>query len=209
MKTMFLASSFADVADLFVTFTDGECQGKTVTFIPTASLPEEVKFYVAAGKAALEKHGLVVNELEISTATREQISSKLQDNDYIYVTGGNAFFLLQELSRTGAGNVIAEQIQAGKLYIGESAGSVVMSRNIEYVKTMDNPAAAPNLNSFSSLGLVDFYPLPHYTNFPFEEAVEGIIANYAGEIDLCPISNTQAIIVRGSEFEVVGQSRLP
>jgi dipeptidase E len=205
MKKMFLASSFADVADLFVKFTDGKCEGKTITFIPTASIPEEVKFYVAAGKEALEKWGLVVDELEISTATKEQIAGKLQGNDYIYVTGGNTFFLLQELKRTGADKIITEQIQSGKLYVGESAGSVVLSRNVEYVKAMDDSTAAPNLDSFSSLGLVDFYPLPHYTNFPFKEAVENILSNYAGKIELCPISNTQAIIVNESEFEVLSK----
>jgi dipeptidase E len=202
MKKMFLASSFADVADLFVKFTDGKCEGKTITFIPTASLPEEVKFYVAAGKEALKKRGLVVDELDISTATKEEIVGKLQGNDYIYVTGGNTFFLLQELRRTGADKIIAEQINSGKPYVGESAGSIVLSRNIEYVKDMDNIIAAPNLDSFSSLGLVNFYPLPHHTNFPFKEAVENIISNYAGKIELCPISNTQAIIINEGEFEV-------
>jgi|SRR5690625_4946163 len=205
VKTMFLASSFADVADLFVKFTDGKCEGKTITFIPTASLPEKVKFYVAAGREALEKMGLLVDELEISTATKEEIAGKLQCNEYIYVTGGNTFFLLQELKRTGADKIMAEQINSGKPYVGESAGSVVLSRNIEYVKDMDDITAAPILDSFSSLGLVDFYPLPHHTNFPFKEAVENIISNYAGEIELCPISNAQAIIVNESEFEVLSK----
>ncbi len=205
MKKMFLASSFADVADLFVKFTDEKCEGKTITFIPTASLPEEVKFYVAAGKEALENLGLLVDELEISTATKEEIAGKIQGNDYIYVTGGNTFFLLQELKRTGADKIITEQTKSGKPYVGESAGSIVLSRNIEYVKDMDDFTAAPTLDSFSSLGLVDFYPLPHYTNFPFKEVVENIISNYAGKIELCPISNTQAIIVNESEFEVLSK----
>lgn len=205
MKKMFLASSFADVADLFVKFTDGKCGGKTITFIPTASLPEEVKFYVDAGREALKKLGLLVDELEISTATKEEIAGKIQGNDYIYVSGGNTFFLLQELKRTGADKIITEQIRSGKPYVGESAGSIVLSRNIEYVKDMDDFTVAPTLDSFSSLGLVDFYPLPHYTNFPFKEVVENIISNYAGKIELCPISNTQAIIVNTSEFEVLSK----
>lgn len=203
MKKMFLASSFADVADLFVEFTDGKCEGKTITFIPTASLPEEVKFYVEAGKEALEKIGLLVDELEISTATKEEISGKLQGNDYIYVTGGNTFFLLQELKRTGADKIITEQIKSGKPYVGESAGSIVLSQNIEYVKDMDDITAAPSLDSCSSLGLINFYPLPHYTNFPFKEAVENIISNYSEKIELCPISNTQVIVVNESKFEVL------
>ncbi|NUY57754.1 Type 1 glutamine amidotransferase-like domain-containing protein, partial [Salinivibrio sp. EAGSL] len=100
---------------------------------PTASLVEDVTFYVDAGKKALEERGLIVDELKISTATKEKIDSTLKNNDYIYVTGGNTFFLLQELQRTGADTVISEQVNSGKIYIGESAGSIVLSRNIEYV----------------------------------------------------------------------------
>lgn len=199
MKKMFLTSSFADVADLFLKFTQGKCAGKTATFIPTASLVEEVRFYVSAGKVALEKLGVSVDELEISTASKEEIESKLQKNDYIYIAGGNTFFLLQELKRTGADKLIIEQINLGKMYVGESAGTIVLSRNIEYVKEMDDFAAAPKLGSFSSLGLVDFYPVPHHTNFPFKESVENIISNYNGELDLYPISNKQAIIVNDNE----------
>ena len=202
MKKMFLTSSFVDVADLFVNFAEEKCVGKTVTFIPTASLVEEVRFYVDAGKKALQKCGLIVDELEISTATKEKIASTIQKNDYIYVTGGNTFFLLQELKRTGADKVIAEQINSGKVYIGESAGSIVLACNIEYVKDMDDFTAAPNIGTFSSLGMIDFYPVPHHTNFPFKESVESIISSYEGKIELCPISNTQAIAVRGDKFEV-------
>jgi dipeptidase E len=202
MKKMFLASSFVDVAELFVKFTDRKCAGKTVTFIPTASLKEEVNFYVEDAKETLEKQGMIVDELEISTATKEEIKSKLQQNDYSYITGENTFFLLQELRKSGADKIITEQINLGKIYIGESAGSIIVSSNIEYVKEMDDFNMAPNLDSFSSLGLVDFYPLPHYESFPFEEIIENIIANYTGKINLCPISNTQVIIVDGEKFEV-------
>lgn len=53
---LFLVSSFADVSDELISF-ETELQGKTVTFIPTASKVEKVKFYVDAGKKALEKRG--------------------------------------------------------------------------------------------------------------------------------------------------------
>ena len=89
--------------------------------------------------------------------------------------------------------------------MGESAGSIVLSRNIEYVKDMDDFTVAPTLDSFLSLGLVDFYPLPHYTNFPFKEIAQNIISNYAGKIELCPISYTQAIIVNESKFDVLNK----
>ena len=118
MRKIFLSSSFKDVSDLLVTFAGDNLEGKTVTFIPTAAIHEKVNFYVNSGKKALEKMGLLVDELEISTATTLEITSKIQNNDFIYVTGGNTFFLLQELRKTGADKIIETQIMAGKLYIG-------------------------------------------------------------------------------------------
>lgn len=203
MKKLFLASSFKDVANLLPDFAKEDLKGKTVTFIPTASIPESVKFYVGAGKKALEKLGLSVDELELTKATTDEISDKLGKNDYIYITGGNTFFLLQELRKSGADKVISEQVHSGKLFIGESAGSMIMSPNIDYAKGMDDYNKAPELDSFSALSIVDFYPLPHHTNFPFKKAVEKIFAEYKSVFKLYPINNTQVILVNGENITVV------
>ena len=204
MKQLFLSSSFADVENLFVSFSKGRHIGQTITFIPTASLLEDVNFYVDEGKKSLENVGFVVDELEISTATEDEISRKLGSNEAIYVSGGNTFFLLQDLIITGADKLIKSHIDDGKRYIGESAGSIILSPNIEYVKHVDDLKKATKLKSFSALSEVEFFSLPHHTNFPFEEAVEKILADYAERINLCPISNSQAIAVVGNKFEVLG-----
>ena len=201
MKKLFLASSFKDVAVLFAQFEE-DLSGKRVTFIPTASVVEKVVFYVKSGRKALEKMGLIVDELEVSTASREEIASKLAHNDMIYVTGGNTFFLLQALRKSGADALIAEQVAAGKLYIGESAGAMVVAPNVEYASKMDSPKKAPELEGYAGLGLVDFYPVPHRDSAPFKRAVEKILDQYAGSLPMKAMSNAQAIVVRGDEAEV-------
>jgi len=201
VKKMFLSSSFKDVMGIFSNFTDEVLEGKTVSFIPTASIPESVTFYVEAGRKALQKLGMIVDEVELTALSHEEIAFKLKKNDCIYVTGGNTFFLLQELRRTGADRLIIEHIQSGKVYIGESAGSIIMSQNIDYVKEMDDYDKMSSLD-YTALNMVDFYPLPHHTNFPFKKIVEKIIADYQSDLKLCPISNTQAILVRGDDVQV-------
>jgi len=201
MKKLFLTSSFEDVANIFADF-EKNLNGKTVTFIPTASVVEKVVFYVDAGKKALEKLGLIIDELEISTATIDEISTKLKGNDFIYVTGGNTFFLLQELKRTGADKIIIEEVNAGKLYIGESAGAIVTAANIEYVKGMDSVKKAPDLVNFDALDLVEFYTVPHYTNSPFKKIAQKIIDNYSSTLNLSPISNNDAILVNNNEVKI-------
>lgn len=202
MRKLFLSSSFKDVSKLFADFVGDNLKGKSVAFIPTAAIHEKVNFYVKSGRKALEQMGMVVDELEVSSALESEISGKLCSNDYIYITGGNTFFLLQELRKTGADKVIAEQIAMGKLFIGESAGSMVLAPNIEYVKSMDDYEAASELMSYDALSIVDFYPLPHHTNFPFKKTVEKIIAQYKATLSLKPISNAQAILLRGDDVSV-------
>ncbi|ELU8150933.1 Type 1 glutamine amidotransferase-like domain-containing protein [Listeria monocytogenes] len=201
MKNLFLTSSFKDVVPLFTEF-ESNLQGKTVTFIPTASKVEEVVFYVEAGKKALEDLGLIVEELDVATETLEEITSTLKKNDFIYITGGNTFFLLQELKRTGADKLILEEIAKGKLYIGESAGAVIMSPNISYIQSMDSVKKATNLTNYDALNLVDFSILPHYNNAPFKEVTQKIVANYAGKPTMRPISNQEAIFVRDKEVSI-------
>lgn len=198
---LFLASSFKDVASVFANF-EKDLKGKTVTFIPTASVVEKVVLYVGAGKKALEKLGLIVDELEISTATTDEIRTKLTSNDFIYVTGGNTFFLLQELKRTCADKIIVEQVNSGKLYIGESAGAMVVSPNVEFAQAMDSIKKAPELTEYSAMGLVDFYTVPHCSNPPFKKAAQKIIDVYSSEICIKPISNTDAILVDNANVTI-------
>lgn len=204
MKRLFLCSSFADVANLFVDYVKEDLQGKTIAFIPTASLTESIRFYVEKGKKALEKAGVIVEEVEITQLSKEEISSRLHKCDYIYITGGNTFFLLQELKRKGVDKIIAEQVELGKLYIGESAGAIIASPDTEYMKSVnfDPIEKAPELKDYNSLDLVDFYIVPHYGNFPFKKKGEKVVQLYNEKLQLIPISNKQVILIEGSNIQI-------
>lgn len=91
MLKMFLASSFIDVVELFEKFADEDLQGKTVTFIPTASIPEEVTHYVNTAREGFKKLGVVIEDLDVAVGSPEEIKEKLERNDFIYVSGGNTF----------------------------------------------------------------------------------------------------------------------
>lgn len=199
MPKMFLASSFKDVVGLFRKFANEDLKGKTLTFIPTASIPEEVVHYVDTAKEEFKKLGMVLDELDVSVTSPKEIKEKLERNDFIYVSGGNTFFLLQELRRSGADKIIKEQVDSGKLYIGESAGAIVTSPNIEYIRFMDDKDKATQLKTFEGLNLIEGYPVPHHNNEPFKDSTAAIIAHYGSTLNLLPISNTQAIKVKDND----------
>ena len=73
MKKLFLSSSFSDTAGIWRNINEDRCKGKTVTFIPTASTPEKVIFYVNSARKAFAKSGIIIDELDISTVPYEEI----------------------------------------------------------------------------------------------------------------------------------------
>lgn len=203
MKNLFLCSHFSSLVKLFQTYSGRELKGKTVTFIPSASNCGKVTFFVDDARKTFAKPGMTLDELDIEKAPREGIQKKLHSNDFIYVSGGNTFYLLQQMRNSGAIELIHELIDSGKPYIGESAGSMIVSPDIEYAKDMDDHTLASELTDFKALCAVDFYPLPHHTNFPFKKAVETILSKFENTLNLYPISNKQAITVLGEHVQVL------
>ncbi len=205
MKKLFLTSVFAKTAKEFKKFY-GETNGKSAAFIPTAANAEGGgTIYVKRQRRALEKLGIKACVLDISVAESNEITAKLLNSDIIYIGGGNTFYLLQELKRSGADMIIREQIALGKAYIGESAGAVVAAPRIDYIEDMDDRAAAPDLSDCSALGLVDFYPLPHMNSFPFKRASRMIAEKHSNDLKLLPITNRQAVCVYGNEIKILGK----
>ncbi|MGL4582734.1 MAG: Type 1 glutamine amidotransferase-like domain-containing protein [Flavobacterium sp.] len=200
---MFLSSSFCDVVSLFKDFAGEDFAGKKVTFIPTASIVEEYVGHVVNDKKAFESLGIIVDELELSTASNEDIREKITSNDYIFISGGNSFYLLQVLKETGADLLIKEQVSKGKLYISTSAGSVVMSPNIQYVELMDDKSFAPRLANYQAMGMTDQYPLVHYSSEPFETVAEEVYQEYKGKLPLVLLSNSQVMIVQNQKISVL------
>lgn len=183
--------------------------GKTVSYIPTAIIGEAdgdaaiVNGMIKEETEMLESLGLKVDVLDVSAASREKIFRSLTENDLIFVGGGNTFFLLQELKRSGADRLLVREVEQGKLYIGESAGAVVACPDIGYCDLMDAPEKAPELETYSALGLVDFYVVPHLDNEEMGEGARKIIETYGDKLDLKVITDEQAILVEGDKAEIL------
>lgn len=201
MKKILLVSMLHNVTEL-VKKIEPDLAGKTVTYIPTAAIAEEIEGMAEKETEMLEKLGLTVDVLEVSTAAPERIREKLTKNDMIFVGGGNTFFLLQELKRSGADQILIQEVNKEKLYIGESAGAVVAAPDIGYSAEMDSPEKAPDLKDYTGLGLVDFYVVPHIGNPDMGEGAEKIMEKYGSELELISIDDYQAILVEDGEMKI-------
>lgn len=195
MKNLFLASSFSDVYLDFKNSMKDSFFGKTVTFIPTASKPEEITFYVDNDKLAFEKLGIKVEVLNIDQESYETIEKTLNKNDYIFISGGNTFYLLQELKRSNADKIIAKLINQGKLYIGSSAGSIILGPELNYIESLDDRSKAPELMDTKGMGIINISILPHFGDEPFSEVTKEIFTNFNQELVLVPLNNKQFVYI--------------
>ena len=204
MKTIFLTSYIAGTIEKLVELLQKEQRGvKNILFIPTAGNVEEYTGYIDDGKNALQQYGFELDMLDIAHTDLQQCQASLSNAPIICISGGNTFYLLQELKRKKLDQILTKKITQGCFYIGESAGAIIMAADIEYNKIMDDSSLAPDLENYTGLNLIDFYPLLHYIEEPFVESVQQIYTKYKNNLKLVPINNHQAIIVNDNTYTIV------
>ena len=191
---LLLTSYLAGTKELVQNFlTQSDVQ--EILFIPTAANVEEYRDYVDEGIAALKESGYDVTILDVATTPHNKSMRAIKNSACLCISGGNTFYLLQELKRNGLLDLIKQKVQDGMLYIGESAGAIIACPDISYNQIMDDKTIATELTNYSGMGLVDYYVLPHNGEFPFVETTAQTIKVYGEKINLIPLNNSQAIIV--------------
>ena len=151
---------------------NGELTGKRAIFIPTAGDPYENKDFVEADKIALQKYGIEVTDLDLRNKTEEEVNESLAMADILLVAGGDTFYLMEKLKKSGADKAIKNFIRKGGIYIGSSAGSIVCCPTIGGAEKFDNPKLAPNLENFNGMGIFNEVVIPHTHKEKYFERVE-------------------------------------
>ena len=195
---LFLCSHFSKVGVLL----KDHIAGKRVAFIPTASIHEGYTGYVGSARTVFKKLGAELTEIEISTANASDITQVFDAADIIYFTGGNAFFLIDQLRKTGTDTLLKQQLEKGKLFIGESAGAIVCAPELSYIEKMDPIPEDYSQSDYAGLGLINFYVLPHYLTAPFKKVTADIMQSFSN-IELCAINNAQALSVKDGVRKLV------
>jgi dipeptidase E len=204
MKKILVTSYLAGIKEQFNEFmSKSKFTSKEILFIPTAGNVEDYTGYIDEGIQLLEGLGYELTVFDISKESQNKCHQAIANANTICFSGGNSFYLLQEIKRKHLVSLLKEKINSDCLYIGESAGGIILSENISYSNIMDPPTLAPELTDYSGLGLVDFYPLPHYKEEPFTETAQEIFEEYHNRINLIPINNNQAILVDDIKIEIV------
>ena len=158
-----------------------------------------------AGRELLSEMGAIVTEIDISKENRNTIKATFAQADCIYFSGGNSFFLMDALRKSGTDKLLKKELQRGKLMVGESAGAIVCAPTITYIEPMDKKPPEYSQQDDAGLGLVKYYILPHFLDEVYRKASEEILEKFS-EFDVRPISNNQAILVKDNTSKIICNS---
>lgn len=142
----------------------GDEVSKPAVFITTTihDKPHANLTWHHANRARLMEAGFRFDDYDIAGKSDTQIKNELSKYEMMYVEGGNSYYLLQESQKNNFGNYVRERVETGMIYIGCSAGSVIMGPDIEPVRRDETTPLAPDLNGTKAFGLVNFVIIPHW-----------------------------------------------
>ncbi|MDD4409938.1 MAG: Type 1 glutamine amidotransferase-like domain-containing protein [Candidatus Pacebacteria bacterium] len=122
---------------------------------------ESDAFYLQ--KTMDELRGVGAVDMDIFELKEERFDA-VKDYDVIYVCGGNTFVYLDRIKKTGLDRFIIESVNKGSIYVGVSAGSIVVSSSIELAGLGDGGDINEiGLEDLSGLGLHNVMVFPHYS----------------------------------------------
>lgn len=197
---VFLTSFAANVMDKVVPLLSKTPKDLSILFIPTGANPYESREWMEEDRDKLKEFGFKVSSFDLKDKTEKEVRIALDNVDIVFVSGGNTFYLLEKVRQSGFDKAVKDFIGKGKIYIGSSAGSVILGPNIEPMKYLDNSSKAPFLSDYSGMGLVDFVVLPHFDNKKYDEVYRKLISEYKDSYKLKPLKDDQAIIIDKNGF---------
>ncbi|MFH1648733.1 MAG: Type 1 glutamine amidotransferase-like domain-containing protein [Patescibacteria group bacterium] len=204
MQQLFLTSSSDYVMDDIVKKLPKNPKEMNIAFINTAAeIVKEDHWWVRDEKNKLIEVGFNVDEFTIKGLDKEEIEKKFKNKQIIYFCGGNAYYLLDQVIKTGCDEILKEKIESGIIYMGSSAGSMIVGKRIDLVPDIDESSKAPDLKS-SGLEIIDLSIQPHWGSSEFRSGyLKGFESMYTEGVKVILLTNRQYIWIRDDTFQLV------
>lgn len=174
-----------------------------VAYIPTAGNEESDKGYQLQSKATLTALG-IQDIVEIDLMQKENFAV-LDECHVVFVDGGNTYYLLKAIRESKFDQKLKELLSNEKIYVGVSAGSMVLGTSIETAALGNADRNDVGLEDPRALRQVPFMIAPH-----FEETDQAEMDAFAKKAALRPIvglEDGQAILCVGDRYKLLGPGK--
>lgn len=136
-----------------------------VTYIPSCSYlcTEDFRDFVEQyGKHQI--HNII--NFPIDVPFTDILKEEVLKSDIIHLSGGNTYYFLKHLRKTGMINELKQFVKRGGILTGLSAGAIIMTKSIETAgfPEFDKDENDDNVKNLKGMGFVNFEFFPHYRN---------------------------------------------
>lgn len=194
-------------------------------FVPTAiyAYPQGIQhaWQLIKGPGELGWKALGVLELTaLPSLPQELWLPQIEAVDAIFVGGGNKFYLSYWMQQSGLSGILPRLIAQGKLYIGASAGSMLVTPGLNfnrdqlqntgvYFDDEFDESMPSHAGSAETLGLVNFGIRPHLEAGYFPQATVEAAEKWAAkaEYPLYALDDQSALKVVDGNVAVVSQGK--
>ncbi len=150
-----------------------------------------------------------IDFIDLQANDLETVKTNIAFADVVYMQGGNPDYLMHVLAKTGFDKLLKELLQT-KVYIGSSAGSMVVGKRIKSARYRAEREERENYGVTDYLNWVSFAIAPHINSpvFPDHSAkhTKEIIEPTEGTV--YALEDTQAVVVEGDKISFVGGEAL-
>jgi len=175
-----------------------------VGFITTAANVEEGnKDWYINQFINLQKYGFSWVDVIDPSAPDVDWKSRISGVDVIFVSGGNTFHLLNQYRKTGFGDWVTANLES-KIYVGVSAGTIIMTPSLEVCTIEPSDPNLPELKDTSGMCLVNYEIEPHCDQDRFK-----VIEAYAKGRDnsVYAIDDQTALKVVDDQCDVISEGK--
>ena len=203
-KTILLTSAGMQVKDEIIKLLQKPAYDITVAFITTASKQEEDTSYVDRDRITMQELGFNIEEIDIEGKKEKQLMKLFGLKDIIFVEGGNTFFLLKCMRESGFEKVMKKLLKQGKVYIGASAGSIVVGRTIKTAGWKDSDKNTVGLKNLKGLNFAPFDIFVHYKP-EHKDLILQKLPKPRHRKKLKILTDDQALLIQGKNVILLGK----
>ena len=180
----------------------------SLTYIPFCA--EDSKIFFERAKRRYRPHG--VEKFQCLSVDDDPSAAAIDlalQSDIIYLAGGNTFYFLKHLRKSGVLPQLKAFSDRGGVLAGLSAGGLILSPT---VKLAADPGLGPddnevNMKNFKGLGLFPFEFSPHYEKTP--KMIKAHRAySLTTDYPVYAVEDGAGIIIDGNEITVRGKATL-
>lgn len=181
----------------------------SLVFIPTASNVEKGdKSWLIDDLMNLKKQGFKSIEIGDISAVDEKIwKPKFEEADILYFEGGNTYHLMEWINKSGLVKILPDLLKT-KIYVGVSAGSCVVSKDLALKISQDiYQEDLDKTENMEGLNLVNFYILPHLNSQHFTKVRKDFIGEVVKGISekIYALDDNSALKVVDGKVEVASE----